>query len=561
MSNRMRMTGINSGMDTQSIIEQLVDVKKTKKEKLKKQQTKLGWKQDSWKTLNSKIYGLYNEQFGKMRLQGSFSAKKATIADSSIATVTADNGAVTGSQSLKVKQLAATAYVTGAKLEDLHKDPDKTMADMTLADLIEKRVDDNVDAKYKEIEASGQHWSEAQRLNYYDEQSALWGKESQFFQVKKDNSDDSSWEEVEIRKDMTMKQIADAFAATGINASFDASNGRFYFSSKTEGAEGQFQIKSKDMKDVMGVSDDESTKVDMNSGNWMELLGLNKNVSGSSFIEGQDAEIELNGALYTKNTNSFSINGLNISVNKVSESATNISVTNDTDSVYNMIKDFFKKYNEIITEMDKLYNADSAKDYEPLTSEEKDAMSDDEVEEWETKIKDSLLRRDDNLSKLISTLKEGMSKAVTVSSGKTYSLASFGINTLSYFEAADNERGVYHIDGDQDDEKTKGATDVLKEMLANNLDDTVEFFSKLTSGVYDNLTKQMARVPEYRSFQSLYDDKQLQKEYDNLSTKIKKEEDYLSDYEDKWYDKFAAMEKAMAKVNSKSDALGGLLGG
>ena len=138
MSNRMRMTGINSGMDTQSIIEQLVDVKKTKKEKLKKQQTKLGWKQDSWKTLNSKIYGLYNEQFGKMRLQGSYSAKKASISDSSIASVTADNGAVTGSQSLKVKQLAATAYVTGAKLEDLQKDPNKTMADMKLADLGKK---------------------------------------------------------------------------------------------------------------------------------------------------------------------------------------------------------------------------------------------------------------------------------------------------------------------------------------------------------------------------------------------------------------------------------------
>ena len=234
MSNRMRMTGINSGMDTQSIIEQLVDVKKTKKEKLKKQQTKLGWKQDSWKTLNSKIYGLYNEQFGKMRLQGSFSAKKATIADSSIATVTADNGAVTGSQSLKVKQLAATAYVTGAKLEDLHKDPDKTMADMTLADLIEKRVDDNV--------ASQTYQSDALRADEYDRQNALWGKDSQIFQVNKDNSDDSSWEEVEIRKDMTMKQIADAFAATGINASFDASNGRFFFSSQTEGAEGQVQI-------------------------------------------------------------------------------------------------------------------------------------------------------------------------------------------------------------------------------------------------------------------------------------------------------------------------------
>ena len=34
----------------------------------------------------------------------------------------------------------------------------------------------------------------------------------------------------------------------------------------------------------------------------------------------------------------------------------------------------------------------------------------------------------------------------------------------------------------------------------------------------------------------------------------------LSDYEDKWYDKFAAMEKAMSKVNAKSNALAGLFG-
>ena len=40
--------------------------------------------------------------------------------------------------------------------------------------------------------------------------------------------------------------------------------------------------------------------------------------------------------------------------------------------------------------MDKLYNADSAKGYEPLTDEEKDAMSDSAIEEWENKIKDSM---------------------------------------------------------------------------------------------------------------------------------------------------------------------------
>ena len=113
MSNRMRMSGINSGMDTQSIVEQLVEVKSKKKEKLKKQQTKLEWKQDTWKSLNSKLFSLYNEQFGTLKLQGSFKNKKASIVDSSIASVTADSNAVNGTQSLAVKQLAKTAYVTG----------------------------------------------------------------------------------------------------------------------------------------------------------------------------------------------------------------------------------------------------------------------------------------------------------------------------------------------------------------------------------------------------------------------------------------------------------------
>ena len=46
----------------------------------------------------------------------------------------------------------------------------------------------------------------------------------------------------------------------------------------------------------------------------------------------------------------------------------------------------------------KLYNADSAKGYEPLTDDEKDAMSDSEVEKWEKKIKDSLLRKDSTIN-------------------------------------------------------------------------------------------------------------------------------------------------------------------
>ena len=42
-----------------------------------------------------------------------------------------------------------------------------------------------------------------------------------------------------------------------------------------------------------------------------------------------------------------------------------MTTKDDVDGIYDMIKSFLKDYNSIINEMDKLYNADSAKGYEP----------------------------------------------------------------------------------------------------------------------------------------------------------------------------------------------------
>ena len=69
------------------------------------------------------------------------------------------------------------------------------------------------------------------------------------------------------------------------------------------------------------------------------------------------------------------------------------------------------------------------------------------------KIKDALLRRDSNQSTVSSTLKEVMSSGLEVNGKKMY-LSDFGIETLSYFTAAENEKNAYHIDGDADQAST-----------------------------------------------------------------------------------------------------------
>ena len=135
--------------------------------------------------------------------------------------------------------------------------------------------------------------------------------------------------------------------------------------------------------------------------------------TGAVRVEGSDAEIELNGATFNSNTNNFAINGLTITatgLTKDDEEVT-INTATDIDGMYKSIKNLISGYNSILKEMNTLYYADSSKGYEPLTDDEKDAMTDTEIEKWEKKIKDSLLRRDDTLSGIMSTVKNSMAKA------------------------------------------------------------------------------------------------------------------------------------------------------
>ena len=225
-----------------------------------------------------------------------------------------------------------------------------------------------------------------------------------------------------------------------------------------------------------------------------------------------------------------------------------------------MIKNFLKEYNSIINEIDKLYNAESAKGYEPLTDDEKDSMSDAEIEKYENKIKSALLKSDETLSNIRSGFISVMSTGAEVN-GKTMYLSNFGINTLSYFVAADNEKNMYHIDGDPDDGDTSGNADKLKSMISSDPDAVVSFFTQLSRNLYSKMSDLSSAVDGYRSYGSFYDDKKIKSDYNDYKTKIAEQEQELADYEDKWYEKFSKMETALAKMQSNTNAVTSLLGG
>lgn len=271
-------------------------------------------------------------------------------------------------------------------------------------------------------------------------------------------------------------------------------------------------------------------------------------------VAGQDSEIELNGVKYTGDSNSYSINGLTIeALAETGDSAISITTSTDTQGVYDKVKDFLTEYNNIINEMTKLYNADSAGSYEPLTDDEKDQMSDKEIEKWETKIKDSLLRRDSTLGSVMTAMQTAMMSSVEIG-GKKYSLSSFGISTLGFLNAAENEQNAYHIDGDEDDTNTSGKTDKLMAAINDDPDTVMQFMQQLSTNLYSAIGDKMKSTDLSSAF-TIYNDKQMKTEYTNYTKTIKEWETKISDREDYYYNKFTQMESAMTKLNSTQSSI------
>lgn len=275
-------------------------------------------------------------------------------------------------------------------------------------------------------------------------------------------------------------------------------------------------------------------------------------------IKGQDARIILNGVIFTSSTNSFSVNGLAIETQAVTNGAISVTTAVDTQGIYDKIKDFLTEYNTVINEITKLYNAESAKDYEPLTDEEKDAMSEEQIEKWEDKIKSALLRRDTSLGTIMNVMVNSMAQTFDVN-GEKLSLSSFGIETLGFLNAPENEQYAYHIDGDEDDEKTSGEEDKLMKAIQEKPEQICEFMKKLAESLYDGIHDKMQST-ELSSAYKVYNDKELDSQLKKQKELIEKWEDKVAEQEEFYYDKFSQMEVALSKLQSQTNALSGLLG-
>ena len=340
----------------------------------------------------------------------------------------------------------------------------------------------------------------------------------------------------------TINDFTTAVSKMGVSASFDAAQGRFYVNASKTGAANDFNITSSDASAL-------------------EALGLG---SGSKKVDARDAIIYYNGVKYTGDSNTMTINGMTITAKAKTDTDVNVEVSADTDAAYNNVKKFVKAYNELIDEMNKYYSEKDA-GYDALTEDERSKLSDTQIEKWEEKAKQGLLRRDSTLQTLLSDMRTMLNKGVQVTladgSTKTMSLASIGIVTGDY-----TENGKLHILGDEDDENYASQENKLRAALEGNDNLVSQIIGGTTDNkgvgtqMYDYLRKSMTRIEGVRSTQTFYNDKTLDSEIDDYDDEIDKWEEKLQNLEDKYYNQFSKMEAAMAKMQSQQSYLSSLFG-
>ncbi len=377
--------------------------------------------------------------------------------------------------------------------------------------------------------------------------------------------------EIEVNATDTVKQFMDKVnnSSAGVKLSFDRMTSAFTLESKSTGQGSEI----KDVKDSGGILGALGFTVDGG-----KVKGKVENgVDGANDTLGSNAEFIYNGVKYSRESNSFDVEGVRITLTEEAAGSTfDVNLTRDVTKPMEAITKFVDEYNKLIDALIGQTNTPRAKSgkydfYEPLTDEQKEAMSEDDVKAWEEKAKTGLLYRDSVISGINSQMRQMMYTPVTLSDGSTLALYQIGITT----SGASKNAGKLQIDADK-----------LRAALENNPSGVSEMFTKAppagTGGsvkarnermkegglgsrlidIIDNAIGTGGSIQEKAGIEGTVSafDNNLYDEMSRYDDKISDMLDYLEKRETYYYNMFARMEQAMNQSNNQMSSLMAMMG-
>lgn len=111
----MRIGGLASGMDIDSLVEKLMQAERMPLNKAFQQKQTLQWQRDSYRSVNAKLKTFDTFLFDKMILSGKMNQKTATSSNESLVSVKANPGATGNITIGGVSQLASAAQAVGSQ--------------------------------------------------------------------------------------------------------------------------------------------------------------------------------------------------------------------------------------------------------------------------------------------------------------------------------------------------------------------------------------------------------------------------------------------------------------
>lgn len=449
----MRFGGLASGIDTDSMIQDMMRIEQIKVDRIKQDKQVVEWRRDAYREITNKLRAFKDEFFditkpsNYMLSPNTYKNYKTVVSGNENAlSISTNADAMPGVYKVEVEQLAETAKITG----------DRQFKDI------------NLNTRLSDLEYIGN--GTAEKYDFSNKGLTI-------------RINDAS---IEITEDMTLRQLINE-----INNNKDA-NARLSYSSIT----GRFVLQSKDTGknakcDISIIEeDDDGNLVRQKNDNFLSFLGI----VSDEIVEGKDAKIKINinnerdedGTLkyheVESSANTFTKDGITFNLYDVTADGeiTTLNITEDIDASFGKIKNFVDSYNQLIEEINTKLVEKQYNDFPPLTDEQREAMSEKDIELWEEKAMSGLLRNDSVLQKLVYDMRSALNDGVE---GVNIRLSDIGITTGKWYE-----HGKLYIDEQK-----------LKKALSEHPDKVIELFVKTDGSSYSPDMDAGQRIERYRN--------------------------------------------------------------
>lgn len=596
----VRVSGLASGMDIDQIVSDLMKAERMPIDKMKKQKQTLEWQRDDYRSMNLLLSEFNNLAFN-MTLQSSYSSKTVSSADETKIKAAATSSAGNASYTLSNVTMATAAQSISDKSIASKIDPTKSL--WSQRDSIktgssvwtEKKVEQaaiTLSADTSTIKlAKGSVSAVNQDTGTLNFISVTTGGTSKEYKVTIGTKAETlGSDEVFINEDTGEMTFGTTLTSGSTIEAFSYQQNVLNFSITTYDSNGKATGDNKDgstsfefdgstslntvltqiSNSKVGISaffDEGTNKVVMtrkDTGNLSSADsadGSNMVFSGeflTGFLQlagdakGTDAKFTLNGLETTRKSNTFTTGGVTYTLQNNFTGDVRVNVSNDTQKVFDTIKDFVTKYNELIEKINGKITEARDRNYQPLTDEEREKLTDKQAEQWDDKAKSGLLKGDSILSSGLNQMRSNWYASVSGVSGAFSQLTDIGISTSANY----SDRGKLVIEGDG----TK-----LKEAIEKDPQSVMDLFIKSGSAtsekgivrrLRDTITQTVSKV-EQRAGRSTWTSEQflLGRNLKSVNSQITSFESRLTQVEDRYYRQFTAMEKAIQNANAQSAQL------